>query len=97
MGQPKSMIESRPRLDLYTGWIPNSDFMPIRRHYPEAALVNAWKKLMEATLPSAAGAPRDAYRPPPAAVFDLVDVTRQVVNRALTEARQSLNRALIEP
>ena len=29
MGQVKSMIESRPRLDLYTGCIPISDLMPM--------------------------------------------------------------------
>jgi hypothetical protein len=46
------MIESRPRLDLYTGWIPNSDFIPLRRHYLETSLVNAWTKLAEAALPS---------------------------------------------
>jgi alpha-N-acetylglucosaminidase len=76
MGQVKSMIESRPRLDLYTGWIPNSDFMPIRRHYPETSLVNAWTKLVEATLPSGS----DGYKAPAAAVFDVVDVTRQVLS-----------------
>ena len=74
--QVKSMIESRPRLDLYTGWIPNSDFMPIRRHYPETSLVNAWTKLVEATLPSGS----DGYMAPAAAVFDMVDVTRQVLS-----------------
>ena len=87
MGQPKSMIESRPRLDLYTGWIANSDFMPIRRHYPESALVNAWKKLMRATLPSGA----DKYEAPACAVFDLVDFTRQVL--ADTFARLFVNLA----
>lgn len=78
MGQVKSMIESRPRLDLYTGWIPNSDFMPIRRHYPESSLVNAWHKLMLATVPDGA----DGFMPPSAAVFDVVDVTRQVLSDA---------------
>jgi hypothetical protein len=37
--QVKSMMESRPRLDLHTGYIRNSDFMPIRRHYPDAVRV----------------------------------------------------------
>lgn len=78
MGQVKSMMESRPRLDLYTGWIPNSDFMPIRRHYPESSLVNAWHKLMLATVPDGV----DGFTPPAAAVFDVVDVTRQVLSDA---------------
>ncbi len=76
MGQVKSMVESRPRLDLYTGWIPNSDFMPIRRHYPEASLVSAWRKLLRATIPDGI----DGFAPPAAAVFDVVDVTRQVLS-----------------
>ena len=61
------MIESRPRLDLYTGWIPNSDFIPLRRHYPETSLVNAWTKLAEAALRSGT----NGYKAPAAAVFDI--------------------------
>lgn len=96
MGQVKSMIESRPRLDLHTGYIRNSDFMPIRRHYSDAVLVKAWYKLLDAH--GLGGEPKGGLNTdePPvlagneleaasaattsASRYDLVDVTRQVLS-----------------
>ena len=83
------MIESRPRLDLYTGWIPNSDFIPLRRHYLETSLVNAWTKLAEAALPSGT----NGYKAPAAAVFDIWSMSRD--QYAGTFARDFLCRSLV--
>jgi len=69
------MMEIRPRVDAYSGYIPNSDFMPIRRHYKDSTLVQAWHQLIESTAKGG-----DTYRPSPAAAFDLADVTRQVLS-----------------
>lgn len=74
MGQPKSMIESRPRLDLFTGFIRNSDFMPVRRHYNESVLISAWHAMC-----TALDGPHDDYTPSRAALYDIADVTRQVL------------------
>ncbi|EKX45295.1 hypothetical protein GUITHDRAFT_51145, partial [Guillardia theta CCMP2712] len=86
MGQVKSMVESRPRLDLASGWIPNSDFMPIKRHYPEEALVRAWLKLLRATRGGA-----DGYTCSSSASFDIADVTRQVLSDLFARLFQPLS------
>eukprot|EP00960_Hanusia_phi_P001189 32714-Hanusia_phi.AAC.1 len=85
MGQVKSMVESRPRLDLATGWIPHSDFMPIKRHYPDTALVRAWLKLLRATRGG-----EDGYTCPSSASFDMADVTRQVLSDLFARLFQPL-------
>jgi len=53
--------------------------MPVRRHYPDCQLVEAWKALREAVLPRAGAEPLGD--PTPAALYDLVDVTRQAPPR----------------
>jgi hypothetical protein len=82
MGQVKSMVEVRPRLDLFSGFIPNSEFMPIRRHYQESKLVAAWHGLYEALEKQTgdmAESGLDDFAPTAAALYDMVDLTRQVM------------------
>ena len=93
MGQVKSMMEVRPRLDLFSGFIPNSEFMPIRRHYKESKLVAAWHGLYEA-LEKQTGdmtvSGSDGFAPTTAALYDIADLTRQVLRHSAPLAEHCL-------